>query len=304
MNIKGIIYTICSAMLFGITPLLARIVYSYGASSITVVFFRSLLVLPILWLLAKRQGISLRIERYELKNLALIALFGSGLTNILLFTSYEYIDVGTATTLHFLYPVAVSILCMVMYRDVLPKVKLISLGIAMIGTFCFFMNSSGGNILGYLFAMASAITYAFYMVQMEKTRLAHRNAYLISFYIAMFVVVETLALHLITPSITIQIPLQGYGILLLLGIVSSFLAVVLLQYGIALLGSSTASLFCLFEPITSVLCGALFLSESITLWKLAGCIIIFSALIIMTIAEKKQHSKMLPIKEEIDNKSE
>lgn len=42
---KGIYYTIASAILFGITPLLTKCIYQYGADSISVVFYRSILVL-------------------------------------------------------------------------------------------------------------------------------------------------------------------------------------------------------------------------------------------------------------------
>lgn len=290
MNVKGIGYTVLSAVLFGITPLLARCVYEYGATPITVVFFRSLFVLPILWIIMRVQKVSLRISSHDLKNIGVISIFGSGLTTILLFSSYMYIDVGTATTLHFLYPVFVSILCFFIYHDALSKAKLCALGIACLGTLCFFFDSKGGQPIGFILAIVSALTYAFYMVQMEKTRLAHDNAYRVSFYISAFVVLETIMYHIVTPSIHLQLPLPAYGYLLLLGIVSSFLAVVLLQLGIKLLGSSTASLFCLFEPITSVIAGVLWLQESLSFWKVIGCLVIFSALILITSYEKKKIS--------------
>lgn len=286
MKAKGMCYTIVSAVLFGITPLLAKCVYAYGATPITVVFFRSLFVLPILWGMMRLSHVSLKISLHDLKHVAILSLFGSGLTTILLFSSYLYIDIGTATTLHFLYPVFVSVLCYVCYQDHISKQKLITLGIACVGTCCFFLDSKGGQPLGFLLAIISALTYAFYMVQMEKTKLAHANAYRISFYIAVFVVVESVAYHMVIPSIHLSLPLPAYGFLCLLAIVSSFLAVVLLQLGIQSLGSSTASLFCLFEPITSVAVGVVWLQETLSIWKLLGCVIIFFALIRMSLKKK------------------
>ncbi|MGX8852896.1 DMT family transporter [Amedibacillus sp. YH-ame10] len=288
MRTKGIIYTVISAILFGITPILASWVYAYGISSITIVFFRSLFVLPILYVLMKSQKISLHIQRQDLKHTAIIAIFGSGLTTILLFTSYQYIDVGMATTLHFLYPLCVSLLCYLVYQETLGRSKVFALILAAIGTLCFFDTKETGSLLGICLAITSAVAYAFYMVQLSKKHLTKQNPYLISFYMALFTVFETVAYHIFVPSITLQLPMQAYFILILLSIVSSFLGVVLLQLGIRELGPSTASLFCLFEPITSIIAGVLLLHNRITFLNIIGCMVILSSLVIITLAEKQK----------------
>lgn len=290
MYTKGILYTVLSAVLFGITPLITTAVYGYGANSMTVVFYRSLFVIPMLAVIMKARGISFTISVRDLRNTGIIAVFGSGLTTILLFSSYTYIDVGCATTLHFLYPVFVSLLCFAVYHERLGRRKLLALGMAFVGALCFFDLTNTGSITGLIMAASSALTYAFYMVQLEKTRLSHQNAYKISFYLAIFILLETLVYHLLFSSIQFILPWNAYLLILLLSLVSSFLAVVLLQKGIQKLGSSTASLFCLFEPITSVICGVFFLQEALTPAKAAGCLIILTALIIMSREQKKKEA--------------
>ncbi|MCR0326519.1 EamA family transporter [[Clostridium] innocuum] len=290
MYTKGILYTVLSAVLFGITPLITTAVYGYGANSMTVVFYRSLFVIPMLAVIMKARGISFTISVRDLRNTGIIAVFGSGLTTILLFSSYAYIDVGCATTLHFLYPVFVSLLCFAVYHERLGRRKLLALGMAFVGALCFFDLTNAGSITGLIMAASSALTYAFYMVQLEKTRLSHQNAYKISFYLAIFILLETLVYHLLFSSIQFILPWNAYMLILLLSLVSSFLAVVLLQKGIQKLGSSTASLFCLFEPITSVICGVFFLQEALTPAKAAGCLIILTALIIMSREQKKKEA--------------
>ena len=290
MYTKGILYTVLSAVLFGITPLITTAVYGYGANSMTVVFYRSLFVIPMLAVIMKARGISFTISVRDLRNTGIIAVFGSGLTTILLFSSYAYIGVGCATTLHFLYPVFVSLLCFAVYHERLGRRKLLALGMAFVGALCFFDLTNAGSITGLIMAASSALTYAFYMVQLEKTRLSHQNAYKISFYLAIFILLETLVYHLLFSSIQFILPWNAYLLILLLSLVSSFLAVVLLQKGIQKLGSSTASLFCLFEPITSVICGVFFLQEALTPAKTAGCLIILTALIIMSREQKKKEA--------------
>ncbi|MCB6603790.1 EamA/RhaT family transporter, partial [Erysipelatoclostridium ramosum] len=72
-------------------------------------------------------------------------------------------------------------------HELLGRRKRIALSLAMLGALCFFDVSNAGSMLGLLLAAGSALTYAFYMVQLEKTRLSHQNAYKISFYLAVFI---------------------------------------------------------------------------------------------------------------------
>lgn len=286
MQKKGILYTILSAILFGIAPVLTTILYGYGANAFTVVFFRSLFALPILFFLMKRKRVAFSMSLTELKKIAMIAIFGAGLATILLFSSYTYIEIGSATTLHFLYPVCVTILCFFLYKERPHRMTLIALFIAFLGTLCFFDFDKPGNMLGILLAASSALAYAYYMVQLEKWKFTHMYVYKVSFYIAIFIVLEVLLYHLIFPVIHIDLPLYAYGFFILLSILTSLFAISLLQLGITYLGSSTASLFCLFEPITSILCGYFFLQETFTPFKIIGCLLILSALVFMSISQR------------------
>lgn len=282
MKQKGILYTSASAILFGITPLITTQIYALGANSLTVVFYRSLLVVLILAGLCIGKHISLRIPFSDLCKIGIVSILGSGMTTILLFASYEHIDTGTATSLHFLYPVFVALLCRFAYHEKLGRQKLCSLTLALLGMMLFLCSAQGGSLIGFLMAIASSITYAFYMVFLEKSGLAHMEPFVLSFYIGIFIALETLSYHLFFPQISFVLPASAYALLALLAICSSFLAVVWLQKGILYLGSSTASLFCLFEPITSLLVGVLVLNESLTIMKITGALLILIALIAMT----------------------
>lgn len=292
MKQKGIYYTIASALLFGITPLLTTLVYGFGANSLTVVFYRSLIVVFILGVLCFHRHISFLITRRQLMNIAFVSFFGSGLTTILLFASYEHIDTGTATSLHFLYPVFVALLCRVVYHERLGKQKVFALTLALFGMLLFLMGNAAGSMLGYAMAIASSITYAFYMVYLEKSGLAHMEPFLLSFYIGICITMETVVVHLIQPQLVFQLPPIAYVYLILVSICSSFLGVVWLQKGILYLGSSTASLFCLFEPLTSLVVGILCLQESLSIYKIIGSLFILIALACMS--KPNKHREEIP----------
>ena len=278
---KGYIYTALSAIIFGLMPLLTKIIIARGATSLTIPFFRVFYVTIVLFFVLKIKKIDLRLEKRDLLSVILTSIFGSGITIIILNESYNYVDTGIATSLHFLYPLFVAILCCFFYGEKIKKKQIISLSFALIGIICF-MSKGNGSLFGYLLAIASGLTYAFYLVKMDKTGLVKMNALKLSFYLALFTTIEIFTMNLFMQDVVFKMDALSYGLLLVLALSSSFLATVLLQKGVLLLESTRASFICLLEPVTSMIVGILWLNEALTFNKgLGGLAIIISLIIFL-----------------------
>ena len=278
---KGYIYTALSAIIFGLMPLLTKIIIARGATSLTIPFFRVFYVTIVLFLVLKIKKIDLHLEKRDWLSVILTSVFGSGLTIIILNESYNYVDTGIATSLHFLYPLFVAILCCFFYGEKIKKKQIISLSFALVGIICF-MSKGNGSLFGYFLAIASGLTYAFYLVKMDKSGLVKMNALKLSFYLALFTTIEIFTINLFMQDVVFKMDAIAYGLLLVLALSSSFLATVLLQKGVLLLGSTRASFICLLEPVTSMIVGILFLGEALTLNKgLGGLAIIISLIIFL-----------------------
>lgn len=278
---KGYIYTALSAIIFGLMPLLTKIIIARGATSLTIAFFRVFYVTIVLFFVLKIKKIDLHLEKRDWLSVILTSIFGSGLTIIILNESYNYVDTGIATSLHFLYPLFVAILCCFFYGEKIKKKQIISLSFALVGIICF-MSKGNGSLFGYFLAIASGLTYAFYLVRMDKTGLVKMNALKLSFYLALFTTIEIFTINLFMQDVVFKMDAIAYGLLLVLALSSSFLATVLLQKGVLLLGSTRASFICLLEPVTSMIVGILFLGEALTLNKgLGGLAIIISLIIFL-----------------------
>lgn len=278
---KGYVYTALSAVIFGLMPLLTKIIIARGATSLTIAFFRVFYVTMVLFFVLKIKKIDLHLEKRELLSALFTSIFGSGLTIIILNESYNYVDTGIATSLHFLYPLFVAILCCFFYGEKIKKKQIISLSFALVGIICF-MSKGNGSLFGYFLAIASGFTYAFYLVKMDKTGLVKMNALKLSFYFALFTTIEIFAINLFVQDVVFKMDMIAYGLLLVLALSSSFLATVLLQEGVLLLGSTRASFICLLEPVTSMIMGILCLNEALTLNKgLGGLAIIISLIIFL-----------------------
>lgn len=278
---KGYIYTALSAIIFGLMPLLTKIIIARGATSFTIPFFRVFYVTIVLFFVLKIKKIDLHLEKRDLLSVILTSIFGSGLTIIILNESYNYVDTGIATSLHFLYPLFVAILCCFFYGEKIKKKQIISLSFALVGIICF-MSKGNGSLFGYFLAIASGLTYAFYLVKMDKTGLVKMNAFKLSFYLALFTTIEIFTMNLYMQEVVFKMDALSYGLLLVLALSSSFLATVLLQKGVLLLGSTRASFICLLEPVTSMIVGILWLNEALTFNKgLGGLAIIISLIIFL-----------------------
>lgn len=278
---KGYIYTALSAIIFGLMPLLTKIIIARGATSLTIPFFRVFYVTIVLFFVLKIKKIDLHLERRDLLSAILTSIFGSGLTIIILNESYNHVDTGIATSLHFLYPLFVAILCCFFYGEKIKKKQILSLSFALVGIICF-MSKGNGSLFGYFLAIASGLTYAFYLVKMDKTGLVKMNAFKLSFYLALFTTIEIFTMNLFMQDVVFKMDAIAYGLLLVLALSSSFLATVLLQKGVLLLGSTRASFICLLEPVTSMIVGILWLNEAFTFNKgLGGLAIIISLIIFL-----------------------
>lgn len=161
------------------------------------------------------------------------------------------------------------------------KKQIISLSFALVGIICF-MSKGNGGLFGYFLAIASGLTYAFYLVKMDKTGLVKMNAFKLSFYLALFTTIEIFTINLFIQDVVFKMDAIAYVLLLVLALFSSFLATVLLQKGVLLLGSTRASFICLLEPVTAMIVGILWLNEALTFNKgLGGLAIIISLIIFL-----------------------
>ena len=102
---KGIFYSVSSALVFGITPVLASLTFQLGSNALTLTFYRNGMAVPVLLIILLIRKVDLRIKPKELLALTVISVVFSATTTFLVYAAYPYIGVGLATTLHFLYPV-------------------------------------------------------------------------------------------------------------------------------------------------------------------------------------------------------
>lgn len=283
---QGIIFTMIATILFGITPAIGKLTYTMGNNGVQLAFLRHLFVLPLFLFIVLYQGQSLKLNRQQYRDVLKVGFFGNTLTIVMLYSSYEYIGVGSATVLHFLYPLFVCCMNFVLYQQKLNKQQLLCLILAIIGVLCF-MDSSSSSLFGALLAISSGIFFAYYMVGMDHSSIRHMSPYVFNFYLVLMNTIVIFFLAFFMGCLSIM-PIQGYLLSAIVAVLTSLIGVVLLQKGIYCLGASLTAILSTLEPITSIVVGVIWLNETLTLIKIIGCILVLLSTFILVKAQNKQ----------------
>lgn len=276
-SFKGITMTAAAGIIFGAFPIFTTLFVQFGGNVdafnlygfvLSVVFLAGYI------LLTKR---SFAVPK-KLVLWIVLAGVANVVIRILLTYSYQYLDVGIATTLHFLYPLFAAVLGVVCFREEMPLYKWIAFAVASLSVSMFATGvQAGGQWIGIVLAAASGICFALYMLITEKADLTQIDPVVFVFYVSAVSTVGCLFMG-VSGSLTESIPIKALIVLALCAIINNVLAFALQQQGVKYLGAAMTALFSLFEPIFSCVFGAIFLQQAMSLKSGFGIVLILLSL--------------------------
>jgi drug/metabolite transporter (DMT)-like permease len=273
----GALFVILSAVLFGTMPLLTKTAYAFGGNNYTVSFgrfvFGSATTAVIVALSPK---MTFRITARDFRWLLATSVF-CGVTPLLLFESYHYIDSGLSTTLHFTYPVTVMVLGALFFRTKLRRRQILCLLICAAGVICFYRPGQMGDVRGMALAVLSGVTFALYILLLGRSGLKRLPLLTLSFWTSLLCAVEIGLFAGATGRLHLSMGWQAWAAVAALGVFVAALAQVLFQAGVFLCGGVKASLLSTFEPLTGVMIGVLVFREAMMLRAAAGVALILLA---------------------------
>lgn len=289
--IRGYIYVIASAFVFGCMPLGAKLIYAEGMNSLSLVFLRNLFALPALAILVKLQGQSLKISWKALPGISLIAVMGCCVTPLLLYSAYGYIASGTATVFHFIYPAAVVLGGMLFLREKVDKKRILCVLICTAGICMFYTPGEPINPMGAALALLSGITYAAYILLLAVLQNKEVSGFRFTFYIAVVCAVVMFFVCLFTGNLTVPTSLKGWLLCAVFSLAVCVGAVVLFQQGTFLIGAQRSAILSTVEPITSIFVGVIVFAEPMGLQTLIGSVLVVLASILIAVFDMKGQKK-------------
>ena len=279
--LKGVLAVVSASVAYGMLPVFSKAVLDSGLPSGCLVFFRFFFACIAMAIIMKVKGVSFHITRHQFTHLIFFGLLGFGMTAFLLTQSYHYVPIGLATMFHFAYPLFVTLIMILVYREPTTRFKILSMLAAAAGLALMADFSQGLSATGVLFALSSGATYALYVIAARKSAFSTLPIFTTIFYVTFFSAI--LFGIQAAASGTFQLPSGPaiWGCTILVSLLCTVLALCLLTLGIQCLGPVTASVLNMIEPVTSLMAGFLIFQDQISPRSLAGCgAVILSALFI------------------------
>lgn len=282
---------VLAGVTYGLNPLFAKPLLDMGVAVDTMLSIRYLLAVALLGLWMLLRGESLRVSAAQLLRLcALGVLFA--MSSLTLFLSYSYIPAGLATTIVFLYPVLVALIMVTMKQYPSWQVWL-SIFATFAGVVILSLPSGGVslNMHGIALAAASALSYAFYLVVVNRSRkLSTVPGTVITFYALLIGCGVFFARAMITGDDFFH-GVHGvycWANLTGLAVFPTLVSLTALALSTRLIGATKTSVLGVFEPITAIVVGTVVFHEQLTSNVLIGIAITITAVIFLIVSEKSR----------------
>ena len=277
-KVKGYILGTVAAATYGMNPLFALPLYAGGMDADSVLFFRYLFAIPILGAMIKMRGRSFAIQPRPA--LALVAMgIMMAFSSLFLFQSYNYMDAGIASSLLFVYPVMVAVMMTCVFHERLTIITILCMALALGGIGLLYNGENGVtlSLTGTIMVFLSALTYAVYIVFINRSRLNSLPTVQGTFYVLLFGWV-VFAIRLIASG-TIALPAQWYlwGNLVALAIFPTAISLLCTTRAIQYIGSTPTAILGALEPVTAVIIGITVFGEKLTPRSATGIVLIIVA---------------------------
>lgn len=287
-HIKGIFYAIVSSATFGLVPLFSIPLLHAGMASPTILFYRmgiSAVMMGLLGLVLRRNF------RISGRDMAVLAGLGAAYaaTALGLLRSYDYIPSGVSTTINFLYPLVVTIVMTLIFRERSSFWVLVAIFISLVGVALLAWGDAGhvNPKLGIAFSGATVFTYAIYIVGVMKSRAARLDPLVVTFYVLIFAALFFLVYALSTTGIAAEHTWHVWRNMLLLALLPTVLSNLTLVLAVQSIGSTMTSILGSMEPLTAVLVGVVHFGERFNLDAAAGLVLVITAVVIVILQTRR-----------------
>ena len=293
-QLKGVLLAIISSSTFGLIPLFALPAIREGVGLDSVLFYRFAIS-------AVAVGIFLLIRkvdfRISMKELGTFFVLGGAYASTALFltASYLYIPSGVATTIHFLYPVLVTAIMIAFFKDKISLPVIVATGMAILGVWLLSRGEGQGGVglKGLLMVLSTVVTYAIYIVGVNKSCVHRMDGLKMTFYMLFACAVIFLVNLLVKGQGLDAMPSANAAVhVFLLALIPTLISDLTLILAIQHVGSTTAAIMGCMEPLTAVSMGVLFLGEHFGFSQLLGVLIVLVAVFIVILANNPGHFSM------------
>lgn len=290
-RVKGILYAALSSSTFGLAPLFTLLLLGEGYSSFEVLTYRWGVATLCLGAYGVLANCRFRLSSGQLRTIFVLSLLRAA-TSLSLVVSYQYIASGVASTIHFMYPLAVALAMICFFRERGSVSTLAAIVISILGAILLSAGNtdfgSGNTLLGLGAAIVSVFSYGGYIIGVRKSRATELDSTVLTCWIMAFGALFFAVGGALTGGIRLET--HGRAWLYILGIALPATAIsnMSLVQAIKSIGPTLTSVFGALEPVTAVVVGIVVFREPFTAQGAVGILLIVLAVMIVVLANGRR----------------
>ena len=288
-KLTGVLCAVGAAVCYGTNPLGALNLYAEGMNTPSVLFYRFGLawVIVAAVVLVRQEGV--RVSAPQLRTLASLGgLFI--LSSLTLYLSFHHMPAGVASTILFTYPVMTAAIMALFFRERVTAATALAIALSLGGVLLLYWGDPGGalSILGVVLVLVSALTYALYIIVVDKSPLP-MSAFKINFYV-LAICALGMAAYALASGQGLKLPPTPRAWLWVgwLAVVPAIMALVMMVYAAKYLGSTPTAILGALEPLTAVLIGVFVFDEPFGPRLVAGIVLILAAVAIVVLGKARR----------------
>ena len=278
---------VVGAIAFSGKAIIVKLAYRHGVDAVTLIMLRMLFALPFFLVIAwwagrPKNGVApVALTRKDWLGVLGLGLTGYYLASFLDFAGLQYITASLERLILYLNPTLVLLLGLVLYGRKIGRAQMAGMVLSYSGVLVVFgheVNLSGGDVpLGALLVFLSAISYAIYLSysgelvqRLGSLRLVGlATTFACVLCIAQFVVLRPLdTVWTVAPEVL--------WLSLLNATLCTVVPVLLVMMAIERIGSGLAAQVGMVGPMSTVLMGVMLLGEPLTVWVVAGTLLVIA----------------------------
>jgi drug/metabolite transporter (DMT)-like permease len=277
-RLLGTLLALTSAAGFGVMPVLTKVAYDDGASVAGVLSVRFSIAAVLLLVLSRVRGEVLPRGR-KAGQLLLLGGVGYVVESACYFAALTRISAGLTALLLYAYPALVVLITAVVARRAPGRVGLGCVAVASAGTALTIGPVAGGQWTGVVLGLCAALCYSAYIVVS-----AHVVSGLPPFATSAVVMAGAGLVYdgyALSTRAALPSTAEAWWAVLGVALLGTVVAVGAFFWALELLGPADTAVISTFEPVVSVVAGAVFLSESLTALQVAGGALVLSAVAVL-----------------------
>ena len=277
------VLALAGAIAFSGKAIIVKLSYRYGVDAVTVIMYRMLFALPFFvamawWASRQPHALANPLSRRDLLAISGLGFLGYYLASFLDFLGLQTITASLERLILYLNPTLVMLLSAAIYKHRLQARRVWAMDISYAGVLLVFAHevsfSGSGVVTGSAFVLASALSYALYLMfsgQMVKRIGALRLVGLASIVACVCCLLQFVILR---PWSAAMVQPQVLGLAVLNATVCTVAPVVLVMLAIERIGAALTSQVGMVGPMATLTLGVLVLGEPVNAWIGMGTVLV------------------------------